>query len=69
MPQLLGPLGSLLIAALLWFAAPFVIERKLEPWELAGSATLAYVLIELWRRRRARQQRQQIEQLRDSALW
>jgi Flp pilus assembly protein TadB len=69
----LTPIGNFVIAillgALLWVAVPVVIGRPLRFWE-AGFATAAILaLFEWWRRRRLRRDREQIESVRDSALW
>ncbi len=58
-----------LLSALLWLAAPVAIGRLLRPWEALLVAAAILALLEWWRGRRLRRQREQIESLRDSALW
>lgn len=70
---LLTPLGTFVLAVLLgawlWVVAPVLIGRPLSLWE-AFVGTLAIVLLlEWWRRRRLWREREQLESLRDSALW
>jgi hypothetical protein len=62
-------LAALLGSGLLWFTAPLLFSRDLELWELGVSAALASGLLWLWHRRQSRRQREQVQKLRDSALW
>jgi hypothetical protein len=58
-----------LLAALLWLSAPAAIGRMLRPSEALLAAAGILALLEWWRGRRLRRQREQIESMRDSALW
>lgn len=60
---------ALLLAALLWLAAPVAIGRALKPWEALVFAAAIFAFLEWWRERRLRRERLQTESLRDSALW
>ncbi|CAA9385857.1 MAG: hypothetical protein AVDCRST_MAG51-95 [uncultured Ramlibacter sp.] len=59
----------MLVAALLWFAAPIAVGRSLKPWELLVVALISLAVLEWWRGRRLRQEREAVESMRDSALW
>ncbi|NPC58388.1 hypothetical protein [Caenimonas soli] len=67
------PIASFVIAfllgGLLWLAAPVAIGRALRPWEALAGAAAILALLEWWRGRRLRREREQIDSLRDSALW
>lgn len=69
----LSTVGNLVTAivldALLWLAAPVVVARPLERWEVLVVAAAIFALLELWRGLRLRREREQTESLRDSALW
>lgn len=67
--RILVPLAFLLLTALAWLAAPATLGRKLTPWEVL--VVLAVLLgVGAWRRRqRLRRERQEMESMRDSALW
>lgn len=60
---------AVLLGALLLVAVPVVMGRPLRLWEgfVVSAAILA--VLEWWRGRRLRREREQIESLRDSALW
>jgi len=60
---------AVLLATLLWLSAPVAIGRMLRPWEALLVAAGILALLEWWRGRRLRRQREQIESMRDSALW
>jgi uncharacterized membrane protein YdbT with pleckstrin-like domain len=60
---------ALLLGALLWVAAPIGIGRALRLWEMFVLAAIVLVLLEWWRGRRLRREREQVESMRDSALW
>ena len=60
---------ALLLAALLWVAAPIAIDRALRPWEAVVVAVVILALLEWWRGRRLRREREQVESMRNSALW
>lgn len=63
------PIAALVVAVLLWLAAPAAIGRALKPWEAVVSAAVVLALLEWLRVRRLRREREQTESLRDSALW
>ena len=69
----LTPITILLLAvslgALLWAVAPAVMGRSLLLWEALLLTAAIMVLLEWWRRRRLWREREQLESLRDSALW
>jgi membrane protein implicated in regulation of membrane protease activity len=69
----LTPIGTLvaaiLLAAMLWLAAPAVIGRALRPWEVSVAAAMVLAILQWLRVRRLRREREQTESLRDSALW
>ncbi|TFY99901.1 hypothetical protein [Ramlibacter rhizophilus] len=69
MLKFLVVLVPLSVAALLWLAAPAWLSRELQGWELLLATAVAWLLAAAWRRRMLRRQREQIESLRDSALW
>jgi hypothetical protein len=61
--------GSALLALVLWGLAPMLVGREFHLRELLLVAAVVVPLLE-WRRRRAlKREREQIESLRDSALW
>ena len=61
---------ALLLGALLWVAAPIAIDRvALRPWEAFVVAVVILALLEWWRGRRIRREREQVESMRNSALW
>ena len=60
---------ALLLGALLWVAAPIAIDRALSPWEAFVVAVVILALLEWWRGRRLRREREQVESMRNSALW
>ncbi len=60
---------TVLLAALLWLAVPVVIDRPLRLWEAFIVSAAILTVLEWWRGRRLRRKREQIESLRDSALW
>lgn len=61
--------SSAVLALVLWGLAPVLVGREFHLRELLLLAALLVPLLE-WRRRRAlRRERQEIESLRDSALW
>lgn len=60
---------ALLMAALLWLAAPSAIGRALRFWEAITVAAAVLALLEGWRGRRLRRAREQTESVRHSALW
>jgi len=60
---------ALLLGALLWFAAPIGIGRALRPWEALVVAVVILALLEWRRERRLRREREQVESMRNSALW
>ncbi|MEO8020275.1 hypothetical protein [Polaromonas sp.] len=70
---LFTPIGTFVLAvllgALLWVVAPVFIGRLLSLWETFVVTAAIVVLLEWWRRRRLGREREQIESLRDSALW
>ncbi len=61
--------AAVLFGLLLWVALPSAIGRPLRLWEVLVLAAAALALLELWRGRRLRREREQTESLRDSALW
>jgi uncharacterized membrane protein len=63
------PIAALIVAVLLWLAAPAAIGRALKPWEAVVSAAVVLALLEWLRVRRLRREREQTESMRDSALW
>lgn len=67
--QILVVLGSLAVTLLAWLAGPSAIGRSLKAWELALVAAVALGLLQWRRERRLRRQRQELESIRDSALW
>lgn len=60
---------SLLLVALLCVIAPSAIGRALRPWEVIVAAPVILALLEWWRGCRVRREREQVESMRDSALW
>jgi Flp pilus assembly protein TadB len=60
---------AILLGALLWLAAPVALGRALRPWEACVATAVILLLLEWWRGRRRRQEHEQIESMRDSALW
>jgi membrane protein implicated in regulation of membrane protease activity len=60
---------ALLLGALLWAAAPIAMDRALKPWEAFVVAVVILALLEWWRGRRLRRKREQVESMRNSALW
>lgn len=69
----LTPIATLVVAvllgALLWVAVPVAIGRPLRLWEAVVVSAAILALLEWWRRRWLRREREQTESLRDSALW
>lgn len=69
----LTPIIILLLAVslgvLLWAVAPAVMGRPLMLWEALLLIAAIMVLLAWWRRRRLWREREQLESLRDSALW
>jgi Flp pilus assembly protein TadB len=62
-------LGSVAVTVLAWFLAPSALGRSLRVWELALIAAVVLGLLEWQRQRRLRRYRQELESIRDSALW
>lgn len=60
---------ALLLGVLLGGMAPIAIGRALRAWELIVLAAVILALLEWWRGRQLRREREQIEGMRDSALW
>jgi len=58
-----------LLGAALWLAASAITGRPLNIWEACVVSAAALAVFEWWRGRRLRRLREQIESLRDSALW
>jgi membrane protein implicated in regulation of membrane protease activity len=69
LPLYLVFLGSILGAGLLSLAVPILFAREVERWQLGAFAALACFLLMVWRRRQTRRRREQLQDLRDSALW
>ncbi|MFL6691545.1 MAG: hypothetical protein ACJ8GO_01155 [Ramlibacter sp.] len=67
--QLVVLLGSVAVTVLAWFLAPSAMGRSLRVWELALIAAVVLGLLQWQRHRRLRRYRQEIESIRDSALW
>lgn len=59
----------IVVVALFWVIAPMAIGRSLATWEIALGALFVVAMQWAWRWRRRRQKRQELEGLRDSALW
>ena len=59
----------ILVVGLFWVIAPMVIGRSLGPWEISLVAVVVVAMVWAWRWRQQRQKRQELESLRDSALW
>ena len=57
------------ITALLWLAAPLLLQTELSHWELGVVMAVASWPPYAWLKRRARKQREALNKLRDSALW
>jgi membrane protein implicated in regulation of membrane protease activity len=70
---LLTPVGTFVLAvllgALLWAVLPAGMGRPLGLWEAFVVTAAIVVLLEWLRRRRLWRKREEIESLRDSALW
>jgi uncharacterized protein YjiS (DUF1127 family) len=60
---------SLMVAALMWLLPPIVIGRPFSGWQILATVIITMILLESWRWRQKRETRQQLERLRDSALW
>ena len=67
--QFLVVLGSAAVTLLAWLVGPPAIGRSLKSWELVLVAAVALGLLQWQRQRRLRRHRQEIESIRDSALW
>ena len=67
--QLVVLLGSLAVTVLAWFLATSAVGRSLRIWELALIAAVVLGLLQWQRLRRLRRYRQELESIRDSALW
>jgi hypothetical protein len=61
--------AAAVLGAVLWVALPDAIGRPLGFWAAFVVAAAALALLEWWRGRRLRREREQTESLRDSALW
>jgi len=61
--------AAVLLGALLWVAVPALVGRSLSLWEVFVLAAAALGLLEWWRGRQLRREREHAESLRDSALW
>lgn len=61
--------AAILLGAVIWLAAPVITGRTLNLWEACAVSAVILATFAWWRRRRLRRQREQIETLRDSALW
>ncbi len=66
----IAPIALLImVVGLFWVVAPMAIGRSLAVWELILSVVILVAMLWTWRWRRQRQKRQELEGLRDSALW
>jgi len=65
-----APLALLIVVVgLFWVLAPKAIGRSLATWEVALVAVFVVAMQWAWRWRQQRLKRQELESLRDSALW
>jgi Flp pilus assembly protein TadB len=67
--RILSLAACLFLIALAWLAGPSLLGRAFRAWELLALAAVVLAVL-AWRHRRARRrERQDLERLRDSALW
>jgi uncharacterized protein YjiS (DUF1127 family) len=65
-----APIAILIVViGLFWVIAPMAIGRSLATWEIALVTVFVVAMQWAWRWRQQRQKRQELEGLRDSALW
>ncbi|WP_143762921.1 hypothetical protein [Ramlibacter tataouinensis] len=62
-------IAVLVLPALLWLAAFVTLGRHLKVWEGAAIVVACPVLLAWLRGRQLRRERQELESMRDSALW
>lgn len=60
---------AIVLGAVLWLVAPAITGRSLKIWETCVVSAAVLAIFEWWRGRQLRRHREQIESLRDSALW
>ena len=57
------------LAAAIWLVTPVLSGRQLRLWEVLVVLAAVFAMLEFWRARRLRREREQTENMRDSALW